>query len=105
MDNPRFIDQETIPLVDEHYDDYNTPNISRVDETSFTEPAATEAASTLRLNQKVKRDKMAVQYKHLKVTGSLYLIDLDWFRFTTNPKKGATIFVFYNGDRWVSLTK
>ena len=22
-----------------------------------------------------------------------------------DPKKGATIFYFYNGDRWVSLTK
>ena len=23
----------------------------------------------------------------------------------TNPKKGATIFEFYNGDRWVPLAK
>ena len=29
MDNPRFIDEEDIPLVqDEDYDDYNTPNAS-----------------------------------------------------------------------------
>ena len=33
MDNPRFVDEETIPLVqDEYYDDYNTPNTSRIDE-------------------------------------------------------------------------
>ena len=38
MNNPRFIDEETIPLVDEDYDNYGTPNTSRVDETSFTEP-------------------------------------------------------------------
>ena len=37
MDNPRFVDEETIPLVqDEDYDNYGTPNTSRVDETSFT---------------------------------------------------------------------
>ena len=55
MDNPKFIDQETIPLVqDEDHDDCNTPNNSRVDETSFTEPDTTEATSTLRLSQKVK---------------------------------------------------
>ena len=55
MDNPRFVDGETIPLVqDKDYDNYGTPNTSRVDETSFTEPATTEATSTLRLNQKVK---------------------------------------------------
>ena len=55
MDNPRFIDEEDIPLVqDEDYDDYNTPNASLVDETSFKEPDTTEATSTLKLRQKVK---------------------------------------------------
>ena len=53
MDNPRFVDKETIPLVDEDYDNYGTPNTSRVDKTSFTEPATTEATSTLWLNQKL----------------------------------------------------
>ena len=75
MDNSRFFDEETIPLVDEDYDDYNTRNTSRVDETSFTEPAATEATSILRLNQKVQRDKLTALYRHLKVTGNLDLID------------------------------
>ena len=59
MDNPRFVDDGTIPLVqDEDYDDYNTPNTRRVDETSFTEPDANEAASTLQLRQKVKQIKL-----------------------------------------------
>ena len=39
------------------------------------------------------------------MTGNLDLIDLDQFRLTTDPKKGVTIFEFYNGDRWVPLTK
>ena len=72
---------------------------------SFTEPGTTEATSTLRLNQKAKRDKLAALYRHLNVTGNLDLIDLDRFKLTTDPKKGAAIFEFYNGDRWVSLTK
>ena len=43
MDNPRFIDEETIPLVqDEYYDNYDAPYISRVDET-VTEADTTEA--------------------------------------------------------------
>ena len=34
MDNPSFVDEETIPLAqDEDYDVYNTPDTSRVDET------------------------------------------------------------------------
>ena len=105
-DNPRFVDEETIPLVqDEDYDDYNAPNTSRVDEISFTEPDTTEATSTLQLKQKVKRDKLAALYRHLNVTGNLDLIDLGRFRFTTDHKKGVTIFEFYNGDRWVPSTK
>ena len=48
MDNPGFVDEETIPLVqEEDYDGYDTPDTSRVDETSFTEPDATEATSTI----------------------------------------------------------
>ena len=33
MDNPRFLDEEDIPMVhkDDDYDDYNTPDASRMD--------------------------------------------------------------------------
>ena len=49
MDNPRFVDEETIPLVqDEDYDDYEIPNTSRI-ETLFTVPDTTEATLMLRL--------------------------------------------------------
>ena len=53
---------------------------------SFTEPGTTEATSTLRLNQKAKRDKLAALYRHLNVTGNLDLIDLDRFKLTTDEK-------------------
>ena len=111
MDHPRLVDEETIPLVqDEGYDNYGTPDTSRVDETSFTEPGTIEATSTLRLRQKVKRDKLTALYRHLNVTGDIDLIDLDridldWLSLMTDPKRGATIFDFYNGDRHVPLTK
>ena len=90
MDNPRFVDDENIPLVhdeDIDYDDYNTPNTSRVDKTSFTMPGSTEKETTLRLRQKVKQDKLAALYRHLNVAGNLDLINLDRFRLTTDPKK------------------
>ena len=105
MDNHRFVNEETIPLVDEDYDNYGIPNTSKVDETSFTEPNTTEATLTLRLKQKVKRDKLAMLYRHLIITGNIGLIDLGQFKLTRDSKKGATIFEFYNGDRWVPLTK
>ena len=63
-DNPRFVNEEEIPMVhqDEDYDNYSTPNASRVDKTSFTELDTTETTSTLKLKQKVKRDKLAALY-------------------------------------------
>ena len=50
MDNPIFVDEENIPLAhqqdEEDYDDYNKPDLSRIDETSFRMPNATEPTST-----------------------------------------------------------
>ena len=72
MENPTFTDDEDIPMVqDEDYDDYKTPDTSRIDETSFMEPDVTEATSTLRLRQKVKQDKLTELYRYLTVTGNL----------------------------------
>ena len=56
------------------------------------EPNTTEATSTLRLTQKVKRDKLAALYRHLNVTGNVDLINLNRLKLRTDPKKGATIF-------------
>ena len=55
MENPTFVNEEEIPLInqDEDYDDYRTPDTSRVD-TSFIDPDTIEVISTLRLRQKVK---------------------------------------------------
>ena len=106
IDNHRFLDEETIPLIqDEDYDNYKTPDTSRVGETSFTEPDGTKATSTLRLRQKVRQDKLTALYRHLDIAGNPDIINLDRFRLTTDPKKGAAVFEFYNGDKWVSLTK
>ena len=82
-----------------------TPDTSRIDETSFTVPDTAEATSTLRLRQKVKRDKLTSLYRHLNMMGNPDLIDLDRFRLRTDLKKGAATFEFYNNDRWVPLTK
>ena len=98
MDNPVF--EEDISMVpEEGYDDYRTPDTSRVDETSFIEPNITEATSTLQ--QKLNRDRIIALYRHLNVTGNLDLIDLDRLRRTKGSKNGVTIFKFYNGERWV----
>ena len=105
MDNPTFVDEEDIPMVhqDEGYDNYVTPDTSRVNETSFID--TTEATSTLRLRQKAKQDKLTTLYRHLNVKGNPDLIDLDRFILTKDLIKAAKIFEFYNGDRWVPLKK
>ena len=83
MDNSTFIDEEDIPMIhqDEDYDNYEMLNTSRV-ETPFTVPDTTEATSTLRLRQKVRRDKLSALYRHLNVMGNPDLVDLDRFRLT-----------------------
>ena len=91
MENPIFVDNENILLVTHHdkdhdddndYGDYNTPNTCRVDETTFTTPSLKDnrPTSTLRLRQKVKRDKLATLYRHLNLTGDLDLLDTDQFK-------------------------
>ena len=106
MDNSVF-NEETITVVhqDEGYDDYNTPNTSRIGETSFTEPDTTEETSTLRLRQKVRRDKVTALYRHLNVTADLGLADIDRFMIKKNTKTGSTDLFFLDGNNhWQSLT-
>ena len=98
MDNPRFVYEETIPLVqDEDYDDYETPNTSRI-KTSFTLPDTTEATSTLRLRQKVKRDKITALYRHLNVEADPGFADIDRFMIKKNSKTGNTDLLFLDGN-------
>ena len=82
MDNPTFVDEEDIPMIhqqdEEDYEDYRTPDQSRI-ETPFIEPDTTEITSTLRLRQKLKRDKIVPLYRYLDVTADPSLADLDQF--------------------------
>ena len=108
MDYPTFVDKENIPLIqDEDYNDYRTPDTSRIDvEISFTEPAATEATSTLCLRQKLKRDdKFASLYGYLGVTSDPGLADLDRFKVKKKLKTGNIELLFLDGNnQWQSLT-
>ena len=64
----------------------------------------TEATSTLRLRQKVKRDKINALYRHLKVLGNPDLIDLDRFKLTKNTKTSNTDLLFLDGNnQWQPL--
>ena len=79
MDNPIFVDEENIPMIHQDegdYDNYNTPNTSIL-ETSLIEPGpgTNEATSTLRLRQKLKRNKIVSLYRYLDVTGDPGLAD------------------------------
>ena len=93
MDNAKFVEKETIPLIqDEDYDDYNTPDTSRVDQTSFTEPDAAKATLTLQLRQKVKWDKIIALYWHLNVTSDPGLADKDRFMIKISKTGNTDLF-------------
>ena len=107
MENPTFFDKEDIPLInqDEDYDDYKTADTNRVDETSFTVPDTAKATSTLRLRQKLKRNKIISLYRYLAVTGDLGLADLDRFNIKKNSETDNIELLFLDADRhWQSLT-
>ena len=98
MDDPRFVDDETITLVQgEDFDEYNTQDTCRVYETSSTDPDVKEAASTLQLRQKVKRDKLTALYRHLNVTGGPGLADIVRIMLKKNSKTGNTDLLFFDG--------
>ena len=100
-DDPRFVDDETVPLVQgEDFDDYSTPDTSRVYETSSTDPDVKEAASTLQLRQNVKRDKLTALYRHLNVTGGPGLADIVRIMLKKNSKTGNTNLLFFDGKHW-----
>ena len=88
MENPTFVDEENIPLInqDEDYDDYPDTTPSRVDETSFTVLDASDTTSTLRPRQKLKQDKIVSSYRYLGVTGNRGLADLDQFNILKKKK-------------------
>ena len=53
--NPTFVDEETIGMLHQdkdYYDDYKTPDTSRVEET--TVPDATEVTSNIKAKTKVR---------------------------------------------------
>ena len=109
MDNPTFVHDEDIPLIDDDYDDYDdeeeeesrydTPDSSRIKETSFTE----QPAVRLRQRNRLLRNYLEDLYKYLDVDGNIDLVDINLFK-VEKSKSGAVEFSFYDGEDWVSLT-
>lgn len=55
-----------------------------------------QATSTLGLKEKVKWARSVALCRHLNITGTLDLFNLDLFNYTENVKKGTTNSEFYN---------
>ena len=99
MDNLGFEEDIQMTHQDDDYDDYKIPDTSRIDETSFTVPDTTEVTSTLRLRQKLKRDKIVSVYRYLDVIGDPGLADVDQFIIKKNSKTGYIELLFLDGNK------
>ena len=67
-------------------------------------PDASEATSTLRLRQKLKRYKIVSLYRYLDVMGDLGLADLQRFSIKKNSKTGNIELLFLEANKhWQSL--
>ena len=99
----RHLSMKKMVHQDNDYDNY-TSDTGRVDETSFTEPATIEATSTLRLRQKLKRDKISSLYRYLGVTGDPGIADLERLMIKKNSKTGNIELLFLDGNKhWQCL--
>ena len=68
-------------------------------------PDTAEATSTLRLRQKLKRDKIVSLHRYQGVTGDSGFADLDRFNIKKNSETGNIELLFIDADRhWQSLT-
>ena len=61
-------------------------------------PDASEATSSLRLRQKLKRDKIVLLYRYLDMTGNPGLADVDPFTIKKNSKTGNIDLLFFDGN-------
>ena len=80
---------------------YDTPDSSRIKETSFTEHQPTVR---LRQRQRLLCDYIEDLYRYLDVDpGNIDLVNPDLFK-VEKSKSGAVELRFFNGESWVSLT-
>ena len=110
MENPTFIDDENIPLINSH-DDEDAPYTpmqsegGTTEETSFSTPSReTPGSKIIPLSNELKRQKIYALHQELGVTGNVNLAELDRFRLNRNEKTGNAELKFFNGQDWVLLT-
>ena len=109
MENPTFIDDENIPLINSHEDEDApyTPMQSEGDtteETSFSTPSReTPGSKIIPLSNELKRQKIQALHKELGITGDVNLAELDRFQLNLNEKTRNSELKFFNGQDWVLL--
>ena len=110
MENPTFIDDENIPLINSHEDEDApyTPMQSEGDtteETSFSTPSReTPGSKIIPLSNELKRQKIQALHKELGITGDVNLAELDRFQLNLNEKTRNSELKFFNGQDWILLT-
>ena len=110
MENPTFIDDENIPLINSHEDEdaSYTPMQSEGDtteETSFSTPSReTPGSKIIPLSNELKRQKIQALHKELGITGDVNLAELDRFQLNLNEKTRNSELKFFNGQDWILLT-
>ena len=110
MENPTFIDDENIPLINSHEDEDApyTPMQSEggtTEETSFSTPSReTPGSKIIPLSNELKRQKIYALHQELGVTGDVNLAELDRFRLNLNEKTRNSELKFFNGQDWILLT-
>ena len=107
MDNQVFVHDEDIPHIhdnDDYEDDsrYDTPDMSRIEETSFTEQPAVKSKAEQR--QRLLHDYIEDLYKHLEVDpGNVDLVDTKLFKVENSTK--VVLGVYFKNDEDKTLVR
>ena len=103
MENSAFVHDENILLVHDEAIDwvgYETPITSRIDGIISKTPGTRDKETTSNLWQKLKQDKLAALYWHLKVKDDSDIARKDPFRVTKDKKEAVVITMAINGIFW-----
>ena len=104
MDNPRFVDNEDIPFIDdEDYDNdyaqFDTPDTSTMEETSFTRDTKPKQPDD-RLSRMLLHDHIVELYRYLDVDpGNVDLVNTDLFKAEKSKNRVVGIYYFDDNDK------
>ena len=109
MIEPQFIDDESLPLIQNYKPDIDDSVYEDTQETSFND-ASTQQDETptrrpiLNTRDRLKTDMIESLFRHMGWETDESMIELHLDRYKIEQENGQTILSFKKGSKWFNLT-